>query len=431
MNVPTPSQRPELLAPAGDMTCLQTALDAGADAIYVGVDRFNLRRMATRNFTLETLPEASRRCRDRGVRLYLTLNSIVYEGELAALAELIGAVQPHIDAAIVSDWAVIDLCRQHGIPFHISTQMSVSNSAAARRLWEAGARRIVLARECTLAEVRAIRTAVPVGIETFVHGAMCIGVSGRCFLSHEAYGISSNRGDCTQPCRREYRIQAVDDASAEFVVGQDYVLSPRDLCSLPFLDELVAAGIDACKIEGRGRSPEYVHTVVSAYREALDALRDGQLDGARKATLVARCRNVFNREFCVGQYYGRATPGGFTSSEGNRAASLKNYVGIVRNYYHQAKVVDVEVHDTLFAVGDTLLVQGETTGVVTFTVPEIRREQEQLQQAPRGRITMPLAAHVRIGDKVYLQVPNPAAADPAAKDATARAGCDCGGGRWR
>ena len=183
----TPSIRiPELLAPAGDMTCLQAALDAGADAIYLGLDHFNLRRMATRNFTLDTLPEASRRCRDRGVRLYLTLNCIVYEGELAALAELVAAVRPHIDAAIVSDWAVIDLCQQHQLPFHVSTQMSVSNSAAARRLMSAGAQRIVLARECTLDEVRVIRAAVPVGIEAFVHGAMCVGVSGRCLLSHHA-----------------------------------------------------------------------------------------------------------------------------------------------------------------------------------------------------------------------------------------------------
>ncbi len=414
MTTSTSRHHPELLAPAGDMTCLQAALDAGADAVYLGLESFNLRRMATRNFTLATLPEASRRCRERGVHLYLTLNCIVYEGELAALADLVAAVQPHIDAAIVSDWSAIDLCRQHGVPFHVSTQMSVSNSMAARHLLEAGARRIVLARECTLAEVRAIRATVPVALEAFVHGAMCVSVSGRCLLSHEAYGLSCNRGECTQPCRREYRIQAVDDEQAAFVVGRDYVLSPRDLCSLPFLDELVAAGIDACKIEGRSRSPEYVHTVVGAYREALDALRDGRFD-ACKAALVTRCRGVFNREFSVGHYFGRPTPGDFTNGEGNRAAKLKNYVGLVRNYYKQAGIVDIEVVDSSFRVGDTLLILGETTGVVTCRVPEIRREQEQLQEAPRGRFTVPLATRVRIGDKVYRQLPNPDAADSTAK----------------
>jgi putative protease len=414
MPAPSSIPHPELLAPAGDMTCLQAALDAGADAVYLGLDRFNMRRMATRNFTRESLPEASRRCRDRGRRLYLTLNCLVYEQELAELAELVAAVQPYVDAAIVSDWAVIDLCRQHGVPFHVSTQMSVSNSMAARRLLEAGARRIVLARECTLAEVRAIHAAVPVGLEVFVHGAMCVGVSGRCLLSHAAYGLSANRGDCLQPCRREYRIRAVDDEAADFVVGRDYVLSPRDLCCLPFLDELVAAGIDACKIEGRGRSPEYVHTVVGAYREALDALREGHLDAARKEALVARCRGVFNREFSVGHYFGRLTPGGFTGGEGNRATHLKNFVGMVRNYYQQAGIVDIEVQDSSFRIGDTLRVLGETTGVVTFAVPEIRREQDSLPEAARGlRVTVPLAVRVRIGDKVYLQVPNPDAAASA------------------
>ena len=410
MAATVPRHYPELLAPAGDMTCLQAALDAGADAVYLGLDSFNMRRMATRNFTLQTMPEASRRCRERGVRLYLTLNCLVYEGELAALSDLVTAVQPHVDAAIVSDWAVIDLCRRHGLPFHVSTQMSVSNSVAARRLLEAGARRIVLARECTLDEVRAIRAAVPVELEAFVHGAMCVSVSGRCLLSHEAYGLSCNRGECTQPCRREYRIQAIDDEQASFVVGRDYVLSPRDLCSLPFLGELVAAGIDACKIEGRSRNPEYVHTVVGAYREALDALRDGRFDAVCREALVARCRSVFNREFSVGHYFGRPAPGDFTGGEGNRATKLKNYVGLVRNYYQQAGVADIEVLDSSFRIGDTLLVLGETTGVASGVVTEIRREQEQLQEAPRVRVTIPFATRLRIGDKVYVQRENPDAA---------------------
>jgi putative protease len=387
------------------MTCLQAALDAGADAVYLGLDRFNMRRMATRNFTRETLPEASRRCRERGARLYLTLNCIVYEGELAALEEGIAFAQPHVDAAIVSDWAAIDLCRRHGVPFHVSTQMSISNSVAARRLHEAGARRIVLARECTLAEVRAIRAAVPVALEAFVHGAMCVSVSGRCLLSHEAYGLSGNRGECTQPCRREYRVQAVDDEAAAFVVGPDYVLSPRDLCSLPFLDELVAAGIDACKIEGRSRNPEYVATVVGAYREALDALRAGRLDAERKQALVARCRTVFNRELSVGHYFGRPTPGDFTEGEGNRATSQKRYVGIVRNYYKQAHVAEIEVLDHPFGIGDTLLVLGETTGVASGGVSEIRRDEAPLTEAPRGsRVTIPFATRLRTNDRVYKQV---------------------------
>ena len=203
-------RRPEILAPAGSMTALQAALDAGADAVYLGLDAFNMRARASANFTRDELPEAARRCRVQGVKLYLTLNSIVFEDELAAVEEMIRFVQPHVDALIVSDWGVIALCRRHGLPFHVSTQMSCSNSAAARLLKEQGASRIVLARECTLKEVARIIREVDIEIETFVHGAQCVAESGRCLLSHDAYGCSANRGECHQPCRRRFLVKAID-----------------------------------------------------------------------------------------------------------------------------------------------------------------------------------------------------------------------------
>lgn len=209
----SPRVQPEILAPAGDMTSLQAALDAGADAVYLGLDCFNMRARSGVNFTRETLPEASRRCRARGVRLYLTLNSIVFEGELAAVEETIVFARPFVDAFIVADWGVIALCRKHGAVFHVSTQMSCSNSAAARFLREQGAARVVLARECTLAEVGEIARTAGIEVEAFVHGAQCIAESGRCLLSHEAYGCSANRGECHQPCRRRFLITAVDRKS--------------------------------------------------------------------------------------------------------------------------------------------------------------------------------------------------------------------------
>jgi putative protease len=397
------TKSPELLAPAGDITCLQAALDAGADAVYLGLDRLNMRHVAARNFSLADLAEASARCRGRGVRLYLTLNSIVYEDELPELEPLLAAAQPHIDAVIVADWAVIDACRKLGIPFHVSTQMSVSNSAAARSLAALGAKRIVLARECTLADVRCIAANVDVELEAFVHGAMCVAVSGRCLLSHEAYGFSGSRGECRQPCRRRYEVRELDGEGATFHVGDGFVLSPRDLCSLPFLDELLTAGLTAFKIEGRTRSPEFVHAVVGAYRRGLDAAVAGVLTPALKDELVAQCRRVYNREFSVGHYFGRPATDAFTSGENSAATCRKLYVGLVQNYYKAAQMVHVEVQDEPFGVGDTLSIQGPTTGVVTVTASELRRDAEAPTRADRGTwVTLPCPTRVRLHDRVYV-----------------------------
>ena len=203
-------KRPEILAPAGDMTCLQAALDAGADAVYVGLDGFNMRARSGVNFDRGTLPEAARRCRARGVKLYLTLNAIVFESELAAVEEMVAFAKPLVDAFIVADWGVVEICRRLGATFHISTQMSCSNSSAARFMKAQGAARVVLARECTLAEAAEISRTAGVETEAFVHGAQCIAISGRCLLSHEAYGCSANRGECHQPCRRRFLIKAID-----------------------------------------------------------------------------------------------------------------------------------------------------------------------------------------------------------------------------
>ena len=288
------------------MTALQAALDAGADAVYMGLDAFNMRARASANFTRDELPEASRRCRAKGVKLYLTLNSIIFEKELPAAEELIVFAKPHVDAFIVSDWGVISLCRKHGVPFHVSTQMSCSNSSSARFLKEQGASRVVLARECTLDEVASIVREAGVEIETFVHGAQCVAESGRCLLSHDAYGCSANRGECHQPCRRRFLIKAIDrftdadgnplhDADAEFEVTPHTVLSAKDLCSLPFMDRLVKAGIASFKIEGRARNPEYVKTVVAAYRTAVDAVLAGTFTPELADGLVEETKKVLQQ----------------------------------------------------------------------------------------------------------------------------------------
>ena len=405
--------RPEILAPAGDMTCLQAALDAGADAVYLGLDGFNMRARSGVNFTRETLPEASRRCRARGVKLYLTLNSIVFEGELTAVEEIIVFAKPFVDAFIVADWGVIALCQKHGAAFHVSTQKSCSNSLAARFLKEQGAARVVLARECTLAEAREIVRTAGVEIEAFVHGAQCIAESGRCLLSHEAYGCSANRGECHQPCRRRFLIKAVDrytdkdgnpihDADAEFEVTPHTVLSAKDLCSLPFIDKLVESGIASFKIEGRARKPEYVHTVVRAYRTAVDAVLAGTFTPELADRLVEETKTVFHRELGTGLFFGRPGVDQYTDHEDSLATSVKRHSGIVIDYFLKAGIVQVQIQDHPLAVGDHVQVHGSTTGVVEVTIESLRRDDEILQCAERGNwVTFP-CPRVRVGDKVFF-----------------------------
>lgn len=397
---------PELLAPAGDMTALQAALDAGADAVYLGLDALNMRQMATRNFSRSTLPEASNRCRKKNVKLYLTLNTILYEDEQRECADILEFVRPYIDAVIVADWAVIQLCRQRKIPFHISTQMSCANSAAARFLKAQGAERIVLARECTLKEVAEIAQKAEIEVEAFVHGAVCVAVSGRCLLSHQAYGFSGSRGECRQPCRREYLIQELRegaDADASFRVQPHTILSARDLCSLPFVDKLMQSGIAAFKIEGRARNPEYVKTVVTAYRAAIDAVRAGSFSAELAEKLTADCARVYHREFGIGLYYGRPGSNQFTDTDENQATTKKLHVGVVRHYYPRTGVVDIVIQDQTIAIGDRLSIHGPTTGVVDLCVETLRRDDLVLQKAEKGSwVTLPCSERVRINDKVYI-----------------------------
>jgi len=397
----------ELLSPAGDMTCLQAALDAGADAVYLGLGSFNMRTGAARNFTRETLPDASARCRARGVRLYLTLNSIIFEDELGAMRDELAFAKPYIDAAIVADWAAAQACVAESVPFHVSTQMSCSNSAAARFMVAQGASRIVLARECTMAEVAAVARAIaPAQVEVFVHGAVCVAVSGRCLLSHEAYKCSASRGECRQPCRRKFHVREVaegDGAVAEFEVEPRAVMSARDLCSLPFLDKLVAAGVGALKIEGRARNPEYVAVVTRAYKRALAAIADGSWNAALADALVADCARVYHRVFGCGLYHGRPGADQMTPDDENHATERKSHSGIVMNWYAKARAAQVMIQDRELRVGDRISVHGPATGVVDLTVSSLRRDDITPAIAERGAwVTIPCPAKVRPGDKVFL-----------------------------
>lgn len=403
---------PEILAPCGGMAQLQAALDAGADAVYLGLGDWNMRSAAAANFSAKSLPVASRRARERGAKVYLTLNSIVFDGDLRRVARLLDRAAPHIDAAIVSDWAVAAACRERGVPWHASTQMSCSNTEAARFLASQGATRIVLARECTLAEIARICAAmrkIGVEIEVFVHGAQCVAVSGRCFMSHSAYGASASLGRCQQPCRRPFMIVREEPAPgserkpAEFSVGPHAIFSARDLCSLPFLDRIVAAGVASLKIEGRARPPEYVREVVGAYREAVDAIAAGNFSPELASALQERCATVYHRSFGPGLMLGRPGADQWAGDAENLATRVKRNVGVVERDWPRAAVAQIRVQDREFAIGDELSIQGPITGDVRVKVESIRHDDERWTRARRGDwCTVPRPARVRPGDRVFV-----------------------------
>lgn len=391
-----------MLAPAGDAACVSAALAAGCDAVYVGLKQFGLRGGGG-HFTLAGLATASRRCRERGVRLYVTLNTQVYERELSRLDRLVAQVAPLVDAVIGWDPAVLLSCRRHGVPVHLSTQASVANAAAAEFYRSLGVSRIVLARECTLPEARLIQSRSGVEVEIFAHGAMCVSISGRCFLSYDTYGRSGNRGECVQNCRHAYHVVSAD-GPGEFVVENQHVFSARDLCTLPFFEQVMAARVAAVKIEGRNRPPDYVSTVVGAYREAIDAWREHRLTGALKAELVERCRRVFNRGFSDGFYMGRPIQS-FTELENSQATERRELAGTVLNYYRRAGVVQVWLRGRAVSAGDTLVIMGPTTGAVRCTADQVRHEDNPKLQPP-STATIPLASRVRPGDQVFVVTSN-------------------------
>lgn len=413
--------KPELMAPAGDMTSLRAALDAGADAVYFGVVSMNMRASA-RNFAVEDLPEIAKVCHAAGARAYLALNTIIYDREVQLAESLVkAAAAAGIDAVICWDFAILELALRYRIAPFISTQMSVANSAALLFLYrQFGIRRFVLARECTLAEIISIRRrlkealgdeAEKIELEVFAHGAMCVSVSGRCFMSQFHFDASANRGECRQPCRREYLIKDVRDGK-EFTLGQDYVMSPKDLCTLPFLDQVLAAGVDSLKIEGRGRSPEYVSEVTACYRRFIDFYygQSGAEDFAQqlaslKQELMARLDTVFHRGFSDGFFFGRQIAE-WTGGNGSKATHRKVHVGVVTNFFKKVMVAEIKVEGAGFSAGDELMFQGSATGVISLRVESIEEAFKPVQQAARGSLVgVRLSGLVRENDQVYKMVP--------------------------
>lgn len=394
-------KKPKLLAPAGDWTMLHTAINAGADEVYFGLKNLNMRAKAD-NFDISDLDEIVSVCKSNNVDTHLTLNSIVFENELDELDLILSrSKKAGVDMIICWDPSVIMKCKEYDIPFCISTQASISNSQAAKYYESLGAARIVLARECTLEKITEIKSKSSVEIETFIHGAMCIAVSGRCFMSHDLFGKSANRGECIQPCRREYEIVDKDD-NHSMIIGEDYILSPKDLCTIEFLDKLIETGIDAFKIEGRKRSPEYISKTVSVYRSAIDNYFDGTLTNAKKEIYLEDLKKVYNRGFSSGFYFGIPGSEGYAGIYGSIATTRKVYVGKIVNYYKQSKVAQIKLEADKISTGDSIYIIGKTTGTVELTVKEIFKDDLSISEAAKGEnVTILCDQRVREFDKVY------------------------------
>ena len=401
------------MAPAGNFECLQAAIQGGADAVYFGVGQLNMRSRSANNFAPDDLGQVCEICRAHGVRTYLTLNITLYDEDLPPMREaLLAAREAGVSAVICSDMAAIREARRLGLEVHISTQLSISN-VESLRFYSQFADVIVLARELRLEQVRAIRDAIdrenicgpsgrPVRIEMFCHGALCMAVSGKCYLSLHEYNASANRGACYQVCRHAYEVSD-RETGAQLLVDNEYIMSPKDLCTIEFLDKMADAGVTVFKIEGRARSEEYVKFVTRAYRQAADAIEAGSWSPELAARLKEELSTVFNRGFWDGYYQG-ARLGEWSRVYGNQATRTKVYLGRVADYYARLGVAEIKMETGSFRVTDPLLITGPTTGVVEVEVAEIRLDDTHiLEEAAKGDLcSIPVPQRVRRGDKVYL-----------------------------
>ena len=406
----------EIMAPAGNFECLEAAIQGGADSVYFGVGRLNMRSHSANNFKPEDLREVVRRCSERGVKTYLTLNIVLYPEDLPdAYAALDAAKAAGVSAVIASDMAAILYCRQIGLEVHISTQLSISN-AEALRFYAQYADVVVLARELRLDQVRQIFDTIvrenitgPSGelvrIEMFAHGALCMAISGKCYLSLHAYGASANRGACLQVCRRGYEVTDLETGNT-LDIDNKYIMSPKDLCTIDFMDKIVESGVKVFKIEGRARSAEYVKRCASCYRRAADAVCDGTYPPALAASLKAELAEVFNRGFWDGYYQG-AYLGQWSDVYGSQATRYKVYCGKVTNWFDRIGVAEIQVESASLHVGDDVMAIGTTTGVVEFKVEDMRVDFQSVQEAAKGArcsVAVPSGERLRRGDKLYLWV---------------------------
>ena len=401
----------EIMAPVGSRESLAAAIQAGADSIYFGIGRLNMRAHSANTFTTGDLRDIAAECAAHGIRTYLTVNTIIYDEDMDAMREAVDAArEAGITAVIASDVAVMDYCRRVGMEVHLSTQLNISNTEALR-FYSRYADVAVLARELRLEQVAEIHRRIeqericgpsgqPVRIEMFCHGALCMAVSGKCYMSLDNAGRSANRGECVQICRRSYTVTDTE-TGCQLEIDNKYIMSPKDLKTVRFIDRMMEAGVRVFKIEGRARGPEYVYTVVSCYKEAIRAVLDGTFTDERKDEWDRRLATVFNRGFWDGYYQGQKL-GEWNSHYGSNATERKVYVGRGAKYFSKLGVAEFSVDAAEFSVGDKMLITGPTTGVIYVTPDEIHDDAGAVQTARQGtRVAFRVPAKVRPSDKLF------------------------------
>ncbi|MDR0927836.1 MAG: U32 family peptidase [Ignavibacteria bacterium] len=406
----------EIMAPAGSFEALTAAIDAGADAVYFGAGNLNMRSASSVNFTINDLQRIADTCKEHNVRSYLTLNTVIYDDDMDAMKQMVEfAKESGISSIIASDWSVIEYARKIGVNIHCSTQLNISNSSALE-YYAKYAEVIVLARELNLEKVTHIHNYIynnnitaPSGnlvrIEMFIHGALCMAISGKCYLSLHEFNRSANRGACIQPCRRAYTVTEAE-TGYQLDIDNQYIMSPKDLCTIAFLDKIVNAGASVLKIEGRGRSPEYVKTVVECYNTALNAVFNDTYTDELIAELTKRLQSVFNRGFWDGYYLGQRL-GEWSERHSSSATKRKEFLGVGTNYFSRLGVGEFIIQTGELEVGDEVLVIGPSTGVLEFTVSEIHNSKGQCQSASKGEcFAIPVPSKTRRNDKLYKLVSN-------------------------
>lgn len=404
----------EIMAPVGCQESLAAAMQAGADSIYFGVENLNMRAHSASTFTVDDLRHIAQACGEKGIRTYLTVNTIIYDGDIPLMRSIVDAAHDAgITAIIASDVAVMNYCRSVGQEVHLSTQLNISN-VEALNFYAQFADVVVLARELNMEQVKEIhRMAVeqsicgpsgkPILIEMFCHGALCMAISGKCYLSLANSGRSANRGECIQICRRSYTVTD-NETGNQLEIDNKYIMSPKDLKTIRFIDRMMDAGVRVFKIEGRARGPEYVYTVVKCYKEAIASVLQGTFTEEKKDGWDKELAKVFNRGFWDGYYQGQ-TFGEWNKNYGSNATQKKVYIGKGVNYFSRLGVAEFTVEATEFSVGDHLLITGPTTGVIYLDAEEIHDDVSSVKTARQGtRVSIPVPSRVRNSDKLFKLV---------------------------
>ncbi|HJO92149.1 MAG TPA: U32 family peptidase [Victivallales bacterium] len=406
----------EVLSPAGSFESLYSAINAGADSVYFGAGNLNMRSRSSYNFSIKDIEKVVQICNKNNVNSYLALNTVIYDDELIESEKILySAKYAGVTAVIASDMAVIMKAHSMGLSVHISVQANISNIGSVR-FFAQYANVMVMARELSLKQIKDIADTVngvngnpilgpngnPVRIEVFTHGALCVSVSGKCYMSLAQYNTSANRGACYQNCRRSYRVIDETDGS-ELVIDNKYVMSPKDICLIRYLDRILEAGVSILKLEGRGRAPDYVHTVTKVYREAVDSISKNQYTKENIDNWEKELSSVFNRGFWHGGYYMGKALDMWSDQPDNKAAKKKTRIGIITNFFSKINIAEITLKEGNISVGDEILIIGSTTGTEKLTVKEIRLEDKKVNEAGKGDIvSIPVERRVRRNDQVYI-----------------------------